>query len=111
MRWSSLEPGVDLDAIVQRANQALGDHQKIRSASVWPGAELPRTDGTRKLKRREVKRWVDGDATATASGVRRSPRRHASSPRCSASRRAAPTSDRTRRSRRWASARSSASSC
>jgi long-chain acyl-CoA synthetase len=60
------EPGVDLDAIVQRANEALGDHQKIRSASVWPGAELPRTDGTRKLKRREVKRWVDGDATATA---------------------------------------------
>jgi long-chain acyl-CoA synthetase len=64
---------VDLDAIVQRANQTLGDHQKIRSASVWPGAELPRTDGTRKLKRREVKRWVDGDTTSTApaSGDRR----------------------------------------
>jgi len=60
------DPGVDLDAIVQRANQALGDHQKIRSASAWPGNELPRTDGTRKLKRREVKRWVDGDAAATA---------------------------------------------
>ena len=30
----------------------LGDHQKIRSASVWPAAELPRTEGTRKLKRR-----------------------------------------------------------
>ena len=60
-------PGVDLDAIVLRANQALGDHQKIRSASIWPGAELPRTDGTRKLKRREVKRWVDGDTTSTAT--------------------------------------------
>jgi long-chain acyl-CoA synthetase len=62
-----LEPGADLDAIVRRANDALGDHQKIRSVSVWPGAELPRTDGTRKLKRREVKRWVDGEAAATAS--------------------------------------------
>ena len=58
---------------MQRANQALGDHQKIRSASVWPGAELPRTDGTRKLKRREVKRWVDGDAASAvpASADRR----------------------------------------
>ena len=104
------EPGVDLDAIVQRANQALGDHQKIRSASVWPGAELPRTDGTRKLKRREVKRWVDGDTAATAPAPPIAAPT-ASSPRCSASRRAAATSDRTRRSRRWASARSSASSC
>jgi long-chain acyl-CoA synthetase len=60
------DPGVDLDSLVQRANQALGDHQKIRSASAWPGAELPRTDGTRKLKRREVKRWVDGDAASIA---------------------------------------------
>ncbi len=58
---------IDLDAIVQRANAALGDHQKIRSASRWPGAELPRTDGTRKLKRREVKRWVDGDSTAATT--------------------------------------------
>ncbi|MEO5819244.1 MAG: AMP-binding protein [Vicinamibacteraceae bacterium] len=67
------EPGADLDAIVQQANTSLGDHQKIRSASAWPGAELPRTDGTRKLKRREVKRWVDGDTTATsaAAGDRR----------------------------------------
>ena len=62
------DAGVDLDAIVQQANAALGDHQRIRSASIWPGPELPRTDGTRKLKRREVKRWVDGDAAATAPG-------------------------------------------
>jgi len=67
------DASIDIDAIVQQANQSLGDHQKIRSASRWPGVELPRTDGTRKLKRREVKRWVDGDATAsaTASGERR----------------------------------------
>jgi long-chain acyl-CoA synthetase len=67
------DAGVDLDAVVQQANAGLGDHQRIRSASIWPGAELPRTDGTRKLKRREVKRWVDGDAAATtpAAGDRR----------------------------------------
>jgi hypothetical protein len=26
---------------------------------VWPAAELPRTEGTRKLKRREVRRWAE----------------------------------------------------
>jgi long-chain acyl-CoA synthetase len=63
-----VDTGVDLDAAVLQANAALGDHQKIRSASIWPGAELPRTDGTRKLKRREVKRWVDGEAPPTTGG-------------------------------------------
>ncbi len=27
---------------------------------MWPGGELPRTDGTRKLRRRELKAWVSG---------------------------------------------------
>jgi long-chain acyl-CoA synthetase len=56
-----LEPGVDLDAIVRAANAQLGDHQKIRAAAVWPGEELPRTEGTRKLKRRELKAWISGE--------------------------------------------------
>ena len=43
---------IDADAVVRDANARLGDHQKIRSASVWPAGELPRTEGTRKLKRR-----------------------------------------------------------
>ena len=64
-----VDPGVDVDAVVQQANASLGDHQKIRSASAWPGAELPRTEGTRKLKRREVKRWVDGDGSTPAPGA------------------------------------------
>jgi long-chain acyl-CoA synthetase len=63
-----VDEGVDVDAVVQRANAALGDHQKIRSASVWPGTALPRTEGTRKLKRREVKRWVDGEAPSPSAG-------------------------------------------
>jgi long-chain acyl-CoA synthetase len=68
-----LDPGIDLDAIVRQANTALGDHQKIRSASIWPGAELPRTEGTRKHKRREVKRWVEAGtgAAGPAAGDRR----------------------------------------
>jgi long-chain acyl-CoA synthetase len=55
-----LEPGADLDDIVRRANLQLGDHQKIRAAAVWPASELPRTEGTRKLKRRELKSWIAG---------------------------------------------------
>jgi long-chain acyl-CoA synthetase len=53
-----LEPGADPDAIVREANAHLLDHQRIRGASVWPGTELPRTEGTRKLKRRAIHDWV-----------------------------------------------------
>jgi long-chain acyl-CoA synthetase len=56
----AVESGADVDAIVRNANLQLGDHQKIRAAAVWPGAELPRTEGTRKLKRRELKQWLAG---------------------------------------------------
>ncbi|HZU24462.1 MAG TPA: AMP-binding protein [Bryobacteraceae bacterium] len=49
-----LEHGADKDEIVRQANAQLADHQKIRSASVWPYDEFPRTEGTRKLKRREI---------------------------------------------------------
>jgi long-chain acyl-CoA synthetase len=49
-----LEPGADPDEIVRLANQQLADYQKIRSVSLWPYAEFPRTEGTRKLKRHEI---------------------------------------------------------
>ena len=55
-----VEPAADVDAIVRGANAQLGDHQKIRAAVVWPDADLPRTEGTRKLKRRELKQWLAG---------------------------------------------------
>src|SRR3954471_3934154 len=59
-----LAPGTDVDAVVRGANAQLGDHQKIRAAAVWPGSELPRTEGTRKLKRRELRNWlVNRDAS------------------------------------------------
>ncbi len=69
-----LAPRGDPAAVVREANLRLEEHQRIRAWSVWPGAALPRTDGTQKLKRRELKRWVDGDRTtqddagAAASG-------------------------------------------
>src|SRR6185503_8776261 len=53
-----LDPGADIEAIVRQANGELGDHQKIRRALIWPEPELPRTEGTRKLKRALVRDWV-----------------------------------------------------
>ncbi|MEQ1870056.1 MAG: AMP-binding protein [Vicinamibacterales bacterium] len=59
-----LEPGVDPDAVAREANKTLDDHQKIRRALVWPDAELPRTDGTKKLKRAAIRDWVQGGQSA-----------------------------------------------
>jgi len=53
-----LDSGADPDRIVRDANARLQDHQRIRSLSVWIGPELPRTEGTRKLKRRAIREWV-----------------------------------------------------
>jgi long-chain acyl-CoA synthetase len=51
-----------VDAIVKTANAALQDHQRIRTASVWPFGDLPRTDGTKKLKRSAIRDWVSSGA-------------------------------------------------
>jgi long-chain acyl-CoA synthetase len=53
-----VDPGVDADAVARQANAQLEDHQKIRRAVAWPDAELPRTEGTRKLKRAAIKEWL-----------------------------------------------------
>ena len=53
-----LDGGIDPDAVVRQANPQLQDHQKIRRAIVWPEPELPRTEGTRKLKRGVIREWV-----------------------------------------------------
>ena len=64
-----LDPGTDLDAIVRAANTALDDHQRVRTASVWADGDLPRTEGTRKLKRASIREWVrSGQRPVTASG-------------------------------------------
>ena len=83
-----LEAGAEPSAVLREANRRLEDHQQIRGRSIWPGEALPRTEGTRKLKRRELKRWVEsggragqpaaaagGGATATAVVQRFAPDR------------------------------------
>jgi long-chain acyl-CoA synthetase len=70
-----IEPDADADAIVRAANSQLADAQKIRAAAVWPGAELPRTEGTRKLKRRELRTWVMGRQTTAGAAPAREDRR------------------------------------
>ena len=53
-----LDPGADPDAVVRSANGLLADHQRIRRSLVWPEPALPRTEGTRKLKRALIRDWV-----------------------------------------------------
>jgi len=61
----------DADAVVRQANASLADHQKIRRAVVWPEPELPRTEGTRKLKRAVIRDWVmRGGSTARRPDAR-----------------------------------------
>jgi long-chain acyl-CoA synthetase len=64
-----LDPGADVQAIVRGANATLEDHQRVWSTSVWPGPELPRTEGTQKLKRRDIQRWVSAGASGMPASV------------------------------------------
>ena len=63
-----LDPGTDVDAVVRAANAKLDDHQRIRRAHVWPEPELPRTEGTKKLKRAAIRSWVVSGSTTIPSG-------------------------------------------
>ncbi len=49
-----LDDGAKAEEIVRRANARLSDYQRIRSFSIWPLEEFPRTEGTGKLKRHEI---------------------------------------------------------
>src|SRR6476660_760650 len=60
------KPGTDLDDLVRQANAQLQDHQKILAAIDGTHGELPRTEGTRKLKRRELKQWLTGNRDRAA---------------------------------------------
>lgn len=55
-----LDAGREAAGVVREANTRLAEHQRIRGVSVWPWRELPRTEGTEKLKRRVVREWVEG---------------------------------------------------
>jgi long-chain acyl-CoA synthetase len=65
-----LDEGVDVDAVRAGRTRQLDEHQKIRRAVVWPEAELPRTEGTRKLKRAAIRDW-GAARLASARGGRR----------------------------------------
>jgi long-chain acyl-CoA synthetase len=60
-----VDPGTDPETVVRTANAALADHQKIRRAALWPGPALPRTEGTRKLKRAMVRDWLKSGGLPT----------------------------------------------
>jgi long-chain acyl-CoA synthetase len=62
-----LKPGADPASTIRTANSTLADHQRIRSSSLWTSGELPRTDGTRKLKRNAVRQWVTSGVTPAAA--------------------------------------------
>jgi long-chain acyl-CoA synthetase len=66
-----LDPGRNPQEVVREANARLPDHQKLRGISLWPGDELPRTEGTRKLKRRVIRDWLTTGTgpTIPASGT------------------------------------------
>jgi len=53
-----LAPGTAPAEVVSQANQGLEAHQRIQRVSVWPEGDLPRAEGTGKLKRRAVAEWV-----------------------------------------------------
>jgi long-chain acyl-CoA synthetase len=62
-----LDAGVHAEEVVRLANHKLEERQRVRTVSVWPRESLPRTEGTAKLKRAEIRRWVaTGEAPAAA---------------------------------------------
>jgi long-chain acyl-CoA synthetase len=65
-----VQPGVDADAIVREANAKLEPHQRIPEFSVWTGPALPRTEPMRKLKRFQIRRWVEEGRLEPVAGER-----------------------------------------
>ncbi|HVF43347.1 MAG TPA: AMP-binding protein, partial [Pyrinomonadaceae bacterium] len=52
MRETSTE-GLDAAAVIERANEALARHQRVRRWHVWPGTDFPRTP-THKVRKRDI---------------------------------------------------------
>ncbi len=64
-----LDAQASAEAIIRDANRTLQDHQRIRSFSVWTSGELPRTEGTKKLKRQAIRAWVASGARPLAAAT------------------------------------------
>ncbi|HEX6213223.1 MAG TPA: AMP-binding protein, partial [Vicinamibacterales bacterium] len=63
----AVDPEVEPETVIQEANRGLADHQRIRSFSIWRDGPLPRTEGTKKLKRAAIKEWVASGASPAAA--------------------------------------------
>jgi long-chain acyl-CoA synthetase len=61
-----LEPGTMQEEIANAVNQKLEEHQRIRTVHLWPGESLPRTEGTGKLKRVQIREWLAGGTPVSA---------------------------------------------
>jgi len=59
-----LDEGTSAVDVLRAANARLEDHQRVKGFTVWPEPELPRTEGTRKLKRREIRSRIGGEVRA-----------------------------------------------
>ena len=64
-----LDPGIDAETVIRESNSQLADHQRIRSFSIWTDGPLPRTEGTKKLKRAAIKEWIASGASPAAAGA------------------------------------------
>jgi len=61
------QPVIDPGEVMRLANIQLADHQKVRNVTIWPDDKLPRTEGTQKLKRREIKAWLEKGISPSTS--------------------------------------------
>jgi long-chain acyl-CoA synthetase len=64
-----LQPETDAAAVLREANAKLEAHQRIRDFSVWTQGSLPRTEPMHKLKRFEIRRWVEEGRPTRAEDV------------------------------------------
>jgi long-chain acyl-CoA synthetase len=66
-----LEPGASAEEVIAQSNSRLEEQQKIRAVSEWPsGEDLPRTPGTAKLKRGEIRLRIDQGLRPAAGAPR-----------------------------------------
>jgi long-chain acyl-CoA synthetase len=57
-----LAPGTDPEAVIDEANRHLEAIEQLRSWSIWPGEDFPRTASTFKVQRRRVAETVRGES-------------------------------------------------
>ena len=69
------QPDLDATSVIQKANEKLESHQRIRTWSIWPKHDFPRTPSTLKIKRQEIALDIAGSIAEWHESVAR-PQRH-----------------------------------